>query len=35
VVGIPRQADHYQMHWDGARVDRVLNRRTRVEFALA
>jgi hypothetical protein len=34
-VGIPQQADHYELHWDGERVDRVLNRRTRAEFALA
>ncbi|HEX7711852.1 MAG TPA: RES family NAD+ phosphorylase [Sphingomonadaceae bacterium] len=33
-VGIPHQTDHYQMHWDGARVDRVLNRRTLTEFSL-
>jgi len=33
-VGLPHQGDHYQMHWDGARVDRVLNLRTRTEFAL-
>jgi len=34
-VGIPQQADHYELHWDGERVDRVLNRRSRAEFALA
>lgn len=34
-ISIPQQADHYELHWDGERVDRVLNRRTRAEFALA
>jgi hypothetical protein len=34
-VGIPQQADHYELHWDGERVDRVFNRRTRTESALA
>ncbi|WP_235694169.1 RES family NAD+ phosphorylase [Caenibius tardaugens] len=34
VVGLPQQADHYELHWDGVRVDRVLNRRTKGEFAL-
>ncbi|MCJ2182014.1 RES family NAD+ phosphorylase [Novosphingobium sp. 1949] len=33
-VAIPIQGDHYQMHWDGTRVDRVLNCTTRQEFAL-
>lgn len=33
-VGIPRQGDHYQLHWDGAQVDRVLNCRSKVEFGL-
>lgn len=33
-VGLPRQSDHYEMHWDGTRVDRVFNRRTRREFSL-
>lgn len=33
-VGLPRQSDHFEMHWDGQRVDRVFNRRTRREFAL-
>ena len=33
-VGLPRQADHYEMHWDGQQVDRVFNRRTRQEFSL-
>lgn len=33
-VGIPQQADHYQMHWDGKTVDRVLNCRSKSEFAL-
>ena len=33
-VGIPQQADHYQMHWDGTHVDRVLNCRSKAEFAL-
>ncbi len=34
-VGIPHQTDHYQMHWDGTQVDRVLNLRSRAEFALS
>ncbi len=33
-VGIPKQTDHYQLHWDGTQVDRVLNLRTAQEFAL-
>jgi len=33
-VGLPVQGDHFELHWDGAQVDRVLNRRTMREFAL-
>ncbi len=25
VIAIPLQGDHYEMHWDGARIDRVRN----------
>lgn len=34
VIEIPKQADHYEMHWDGVAVDRIYNRRTDREFAL-
>ncbi|MXP27082.1 RES domain-containing protein [Altererythrobacter indicus] len=35
VIGIPKQADHYEMHWDGNKIDRIYNRRTDQEFALS
>jgi len=34
-VSIPVQGDHYKMHWDGCRVDRVHNLNTRQEYELA
>ena len=34
VAPVPRQADHYDMHWDGARTDRLRNRRTGKIYAL-
>lgn len=34
LVPIPVQGDHYDFHWDGQGVDRVLNRRTRQTFLL-
>jgi hypothetical protein len=30
----PIQGDHFDFHWDGARVDRVRNCRTSAIFAL-
>ena len=34
VTPIPVQGDHYDFHWDGAKVDRVYNRAAREELAL-
>lgn len=34
VAPVPTQGDHYDFHWDGMRVDRVLNRRTERVFLL-
>ncbi len=34
LIAAPEQADHYDFHWDGARVDRILNRRTGQIFGL-
>ncbi|MCD7059453.1 RES family NAD+ phosphorylase [Pelagibacterium xiamenense] len=34
LVPIPVQGDHFDFHWDGARVDQVHNRRTGRLFAL-
>ncbi len=34
LVAIPVQADHYDFHWDGSRVDRIRNCRTGAIFAL-
>lgn len=34
VVPKPIQGDHYDFHWDGARVDRIYNRTTRQELIL-
>ena len=32
LLPIPVQGDHYDFHWDGSRVDRILNLRTRQLF---
>lgn len=34
LLAIPVQADHFDFHWDGARVDKVRNCRTSAIFAL-
>ncbi|MEP3045883.1 MAG: RES family NAD+ phosphorylase [Roseibium sp.] len=34
LIPIPVQGDHYEFHWDGKTVDRVLNLRTRQIFGL-
>ena len=34
IIPVPIQADHYDFHWDGAKVDRVRNCRTRAILAL-
>ena len=34
VMTVPVQGDHFDFHWDGARVDRVRNCRTNAIFAL-
>lgn len=34
VIPLPVQADHYDFHWDGAKVDRVRNCRTGTILAL-
>ena len=34
LMDIPVQADHFDYHWDGARVDKVRNCRTKTIFAL-
>ncbi len=34
-IAVPVQGDHYKMHWDGRRVDRVHNLNTRQEYELA
>lgn len=34
LMTVPIQADHYDYHWDGTRVDRVRNCRTKQIFAL-
>lgn len=34
LMEVPVQADHFDYHWDGARVDRIRNCRTKAIFAL-
>lgn len=34
IIPVPIQADHYDFHWDGAKVDRVRNCRTSAILAL-
>lgn len=34
LLAIPVQADHFDFHWDGARIDKVRNCRTSTIFAL-
>lgn len=34
LIPIPVQADHFDFHWDGARVDKIRNCRTQAIFAL-
>lgn len=34
VIPVPIQTDHYDLHWDGMKVDRVRNCRTRAILAL-
>ncbi len=34
LIGIPVQGDHFDFHWDGARVDRVRNAGTKAIFEL-